>query len=206
MNKMLLNRENARQVLRLFDYCFKQGVIDAMEYDDNYTAEEFVDEVKENLFYGLLGEFGMQTDWKHWRMILYRFCRMANLPRVGAYVDAVRKLDFQFCVIPMAMRFYAMGVEEWVEFPSPTNMAIFKVTPYIHWKPMKSHMRHMKVDDFISYVQEFCFERRYVAEEARKKDAKDFHYEGFCQALWQLTRKDFTYGKIRKGIPPTKKV
>ena len=194
-----LNRQSAPQVIRLLDYCFKKGVIDAYEANDDYAVKEWLDARKADGGYGLLSEPGTPFDWRRWRFTLFRWCRLCSLARAGeGYIDMIRnRHQFLFAVIPLSMRFYLLGIEEWLAYPNSLNMAIFKQTSRIHWKPMASHLRKMKTDDYISYVQEFIYERVSMALE---DDLTPAQYDSFCTALWKYTRKYIPYGEIRDDI------
>ena len=198
MARSPLNRTTAPVVIRLFDYCFKQGVLDACAVEDDYLVKEWLDRRKQDGSYGLLSDMDTEYDWKRWRFTLFRWCRIAKMTTLGEnYIDMIRKhSNFLFCVLPISMSFYLMGVEEWLEYPNPTNTALFKQKNKIHWKPVPDHLKNITKDDFISYTQEFTYERQKLHamaaenedEETFKKDASDNAYNEFCTALWALTR------------------
>ena len=184
-----LNRSTAPLVIRLFDYCFKQGVEDACALEDDYAAKEWMDECLKNGSYGVLSEKDLPFDWRRWRFTLYRWCRIAHLPSLAdTYLNRMERFKntFAFAILPLAMRFYLMGVQEWLEYPNPANMAYFRQNGKVHWKPVVSHLRKMRTSDFVSYVQEFVYERTDGAPEG---DAWTTKYNSFCQALWRCTQK-----------------
>ena len=86
----------------------------------------------------------------------------------------------------MTMRFYLMGVEEWLEYPNPLNIELFKHTKRIHWKPVPSHMRNMTTQDILSILQEFIYERQKMSLE---NDLTECQYDSFARAMWAFTRK-----------------
>lgn len=202
-----LNRTTAPQVLNLFDYCFKQGVLDAYELGDDYTAKEWLEERKADGGYGLLTDIDAEYDWRRWRFTLYRWCRNSHMGSVGdAYIDGIRKpSNFLFCVLPISMRFYLMGIEEWLEYPNQTNIQIFKLSKKIHWKPVQPHLKTIKKEDFISYIQEFVYERQKLHQQEEERgevlrDASDTSYDGFAEAMWALTKKTVnSYGYVRNS-------
>ena len=131
MAKSPLNRTTAPQVVRLFDYCFRQGVTDASDFGDDIAVQEWLDRRLADGQYGLLSGYDEVFDWKRWRLVLYRWCRMGRLGGIGErYVDQIHryKATSAFALLPMAMRFYLMGVEEWLAYPNQNNMAQFKQT------------------------------------------------------------------------------
>ena len=184
-----LNRTTAPQVLRLFDVCFRQGVFDASDLDDNYAAQEFLERHKTDGGYGLVYDDD-NFDWRRWRFVLARWCRYHRLGSVGdVYIDSPQlwkgSKNFLFAVIPISMRFYLMGVEEWLESPTPARLAEFKLYKKIHFKPVPDYLRVMKTPDFISYIQEFVYERQRLH---LQNDISEVQYDSFSQAMWRLTK------------------
>lgn len=194
MSRSALNRTSAPNVVRLFDYSFKQGVIDAASFEDDYTAKEWMEERLEKGDYGLLPEHEVPYDWKRWRFTLYRWCREARMsPLAENYIDKIRhyQKDFLFAILPLSMRFYLMGVSEWLEYPNPVGLALFKQSPKVHWKPVPSHLKKITNNDFISQVQEFVYERQAKNYEG---DMLHSRYDAFVFGLWRCLQKYPVYG------------
>lgn len=194
MSVSLLNRTSAPSVLRLFDYCFKQGVFDAAAFEDDYTAKEWMECRLEKGDYGLLSETETPFDWKRWRFTLYRWCRDARLNSLAEnYIDKVRQYQANalFAILPLSMRFYLMGIEEWLAYPNAIGMAKFKQEPKVHWKPVASHLRKMSTNDLISLVQEFVYERQSKEYEG---DMIKSRYDTFALGLWRCLQKYPVYG------------
>ena len=193
MAKSPLNRTTAPQVVRLFDYCFRQGVFDACDYGDDIAVQEWLDARLADGQYGLLSEYDEVFFFFYWRLILYRWCRIEKLGGVGErYVDLIHryKSTSVFALLPIAMRFYLMGIQEWLEYPNQNNMAFFKQTKKIHWKPMASHLRKIRTSDYISYIQEFIFER---TQKHFEDDLSPSRYDGFATAMWRCTQKYYAF-------------
>lgn len=204
MAKGILNRSTARQALRLFDYCFKMGVLDARDVEDDYLVQEWYDRHNSDWTYGLLSAPDAVFPWQRWRHTLYRWCRNTGLRLLGeTYIDMMRSKNQSclFAIIPISMRFYLMGVEEWLAYPNRTNAEVFKMNLYIHWKPMRpATLKTIRTDDFIAYMQDWAYEFKDLPLNVQKIVCKDTFFDGFIQGIWQLTRAVTTYGKIRRGI------
>ena len=190
MNRLPLNRTTAPQVIRLFDSCFKRGVLDACAQDDDYSVKEWLDRHLSDGSYGLVYD-DYNFDFKRWRFTIERWCREDRLGSVGdTYLNSMyvrrKNRNFLFAVLPMTMRFYLLGVEEWLSYPNPLNMEIFKHTKKIHWKPMPSHMRNMTTSDYLSLLQEFIYERQ---SKKFEDDLTESQYDGFSIAMYKFTRK-----------------
>ena len=191
MTKLPLNRTTAPQVIRLFDSCFKRGVLDACAQDDDYGLKDWVEAHKSSGSYGLVYD-DENFDWKRWRFTIERWCREDRLGSVGdVYLNSIHvrresSRNFLFAVIPMTMRFYIMGVEEWLAYPNPLNTEIFKHTKKIHWKQVPKHLRNITTNDFLSILQEFIYERQRMHLEG---DLTERQYDSFSIAMYRFTRK-----------------
>jgi len=191
--KTPLNRTTAPTIIRFFDLCFKHGVIDAYEFSDNYEAKEFVQKHKEAWDFGVLGEPD-DFDWEMWRFTLYRWGRMNRFMKLAEnYIYRIIKKNYLWYILPFCMRFYLMGIEEWLEYPNPGRIEIFKSEGKVHWKQVPAHLRKITTDDFISYMQEFAYEfRRSPLSQGEDRIMVVRTMDGYIQALHDMTRK---YGR-----------
>lgn len=192
--KSPVNRSSAPLVLRLFDYCFKQGVQDAADTEDDYAVKDWLEQRKQNGDYGLLSEPDTPYDWKRWRFTLYRWCRTIRLNTLGeGYIDHIRgfQKNFSFAVLPISMRFYMMGVEEWLDYPNALNLALFWQAPKTHWKPVPPHLKKMKNSDLIYCIQDFVYER---IGKKYPGDMDESRYNDFALAMWRCMQKYPEYG------------
>lgn len=189
MPKCPMTRANGPQVIRLFDYCFRQGVFEACDFGDDMMVQEWLDARLADGGYGLLSEYGEDFDWKRWRLVLYHWCRLGRIGRIAeSYVDVIHRFrsTSMFALLPICMRFYLMGIEEWLAYPNPNNIVLFKQRNKIHWKPVPDHLRQIRTADFISYVQEFVYER---VNKHFEDDLSQSRYDGFSTAVWRCNQK-----------------
>lgn len=192
-----ITRKSAPEIIRLLDYCYKRGVVDASEVEDDLAVQDWYDETIDSGKYGLVGSPDEECDWKRWRFFLLRWCRENRLSSLGFdYIDGVRRArGFEFLIIPMAMRFYLFGVKEWLDYPNPSLIGMFKAKPKFRWSPsVPQQMKNMTKDDFISLIQEFIYELRNKPMEGMK-DVAPRAMDNFEYAMWQMTRS--TRVKIR---------
>lgn len=210
MKRKIKDRSSARQIVRLLDYCFKMGVAEACYLEDDYAVRDWYEEHILYWSFGSLIEPEIPYDWSRWRYTLFRWSRLISLRLLGeTYIDMIRKSDggFHYVLLPISMRFYLMGVAEWLVYPNRQKLEAFLQVPYIHWKPMKpSHLQTIRVDDIISYIQEFIYELEKKPEEAQKRICKVSYANSFVQYLWQYTRRLPTRAEIRKGLEATQEI
>ncbi len=184
--KTPLNRENGHRIVTFFDTCFKQGVIDAYEFGDDYGVKEFIAQHKRDFVFGILGSSD-DFDWQVFRFALYRWARASRLKALAeGYIYEIRKKDNLWCLLPFCLRFYIMGMEEWLRYPSPVGIEIFKKEMKVHWDPNEK-VRKMSTFDFISYMHEFAYDYCKLPEE--KQPVKPIVVDGYCRAIYDLTRK-----------------
>ena len=195
-----MNRTTGPQCIRLLDICFRQGVFDACELDDNVYAKEFLDTMLETGGYGLLLEPTSNYDARRWQLALYRMCRFENLRSlVEGYIDRVHmyKNTYLWALIPITMRFYLMGIQEWLEYPNPNALELFRHNRRVHWKKTTSHLKAITRQDFITLVQEFVYERQDRNFEGDLSAAK---YDGFANALWRTNQKYALFGEKAEDL------
>lgn len=195
-----LNRTSAPTILRFFDLCFKQGVIDAYEFANDYDAKVFWRKHKEAWDFGVLGEPD-DYDWEMWRFTLYRWGRLNHFTKfTETYIYKITKKNYLWYILPYCMRFYLMGIEEWLDYPAPQNIERFKKESKIHWKPMPSHLRKITKNDWISYMQEFVYTfRRSPLSEGEDRVMSWKTFDAYEQAIHDLTRGYDTEKKICFG-------
>lgn len=184
--KDILNRTSAPQIIRLYDVCFKQGVIDACEFGDDLGAKEFLDQHKADWTFGILGR-PEAFDWQMFRFTLYWWARKSRLTGFAEnYIFKIKKPNYHWCLLPYCMRFYLMGIEEWLNYPVPSRLEIFKNTGRIHWHSIDA-MKKFTNGDYITYMHDFAYAYRQQPEE--NMIASSVAMDNFCLAVYDLTRK-----------------
>ena len=188
--KSHITRKTAPEIIRLLDFCYRRGVVDAAEVEDNMAVESWLSDIHKSGRYGLVGFPEEECDWKRWRFFLLRWCRENRLSSLGFdYIDGIRKASgYEYLIIPMSMRFYLQGVKEWIEYPNETALIFFKSKPKQRWtNKVPETMKNMKKDDFISLIQEFIYELRQYPM-AEMDDFPSSVLDNFEYALWEMTR------------------
>lgn len=186
MNGDPLNRKTAPAIIRFYDVCFKRGVIDACEAGDDYAVREFVLEHKPLFSFGTISE-PAGHDWRSYRFVLYRWAREHGLTSLAEnYIMCIRKQNYLWPFLAYCLWFYIMGAEEWLEFPSQSQVEVFKTNPRIHWDPHAIN-RQMTRMDFISYMHEAAF--AYKAMDDENRLVSNSIIDGFCCAIFDLTTK-----------------
>lgn len=180
-----LNRTSGPAIIRLFDVCFKQGVIDACGAGDDYAVRDFVSRHKFKWTFGTISE-PEGVDWRSFRFILYRWCREHGITTLAEnYIIMIRKQNYLWCLLPYCMWFYLMGAEEWLAYPAASQIEIFKMNNRVHWDPNTPVKKFTRMD-YISYMHEAAF--AYKKFESEHKPVTDGLMESYCQAIFDLTK------------------
>ena len=186
MNNDPLNRKNAPAIIRFYDVCFKQGVIDACKAEDDYAVREFLLEHKPLFKFGTVRE-PEGHDWRSYRFVLYKWARDNGMTSLAEnYIMRVGKLNYIWSFLPCCLWFYIMGIEEWLEFPSASKLEAFKSNTRIHWDPGVVNRNITKMD-YIYYMNEAAF--AYKSMDVEEKLVSDSCMDGFCRAVHDLSQK-----------------
>lgn len=186
---LLLTRTTAPQAILFFDVCFKAGVVDACEEGDDLGVKEFYERRMEDWNLGPIGS-GEGYDWQMFRYWLYWLARGHRLKSLAeSYLFRIRSKNYAWCILNYCMRFYLMGIKEWLKYPNPGRIEIFKSRPRIHWDPEAPNASITRMD-IISYLH--CFEYEYRKRPEEEKDLQDVTMESFIKALYDLSRKYVT--------------
>lgn len=172
------------QIAHLFDYCFKRGAIEACDAEDDVAVTDWYEQRKKDGCYGLISDMGLDYDWRRWRFTLLRWCRMANLRSLAdGFIDELKRDgNILSAIFPVSMRFYLLGVKEWLDYPNPINMEFFKHNMRIHWKDTNDKFFN---NDYIVYIHEFTYEAQDSGIEERLVRRMD----GFAQGMWSGFKK-----------------
>lgn len=180
-----LNRTNGPAIIRLFDVCFKRGVIDACEIADDYAVRDFISTHKFKWTFGTINEPD-GVDWRAYRFILYRWSRESGMTGLAEnYIIMIRKTNYLWCLLPFCMWFYLMGAQEWLAYPASHKIEIFKMHKKVHWDP-NCPVRAFTRMDYISYMHEAAFAYRKLDEDL--KPVTDTLMESYCQAIYDVSR------------------
>ena len=173
-------------IVRMFDTCFRHGVIDACNIDDDFAVREFVTKHQNAGTFGILGD-DLDYDWQMFRFTLYRWARENHMRRLAEeYIIFVRKTDYLWPLLPYCMWFYLFGMREWLDYPSKQNMAFFLSRTKQHWSP-KAPSKSFVMQDYVSYMHEAAYDYRRVPEEMQPVSTR--LVDSFCMAIYDMCQK-----------------
>ena len=184
----LITRTVASQMLSLFDYAFKKGVLDAADMRDEYYCTEFIRKRESTVSYGTLDN-PYDMDWKEWKLTLNRWCAMGRLAHLYQnFIGRINRPGYLMVVLPITQDFYVMGIKEWLEYSNPRPLEVFRTQSKVHWKPIDGKtMSKIKNDNLVTLAQEFAYNRSHRVDELEDLITPKA-YEVFGLELWKMTR------------------
>lgn len=199
MGSYIINRRTARQTFRFFDACYRQGVLDAYNIDDEEKCKDFVNRMKSPKKFSLL-YVDYDMTWQEWRAILFRWCITERLIIFADEVlNRIKTYSGYLSVfLPIAMDFYCKGILDFVAYPNPTKIVKFKSTKRIYWKTFTK----ISAMEFVSDVQLFSFERIRIDATDEDNGLNKTNYESFCHVVWAASK---PLPQIPKGLSKKKK-
>ena len=189
MSSLILTRSTAKPAIRFLYLCFQRGVLDAFEFGNDTDAREFYEQKRSDWTFGTLmhSEF---SDWKAFRSQLYWWARECHLKTLAeTYLFRIRNKNYTWCILPYCMRFYLMGVKEWLDYPNPGGIALFKQSGKDHWNPNEK-IKTMTRMDIISYLHTFEYEFRYSG--GIDLGVSEASMSSFISVVYDLSRKYVT--------------
>ena len=134
-------------------------------------------------------------DWKMWRFSLYKICRRNGLAQFAEnYLYEVKRYNYLYSPILMSMRFYLMGIEEWLSYPNPGEIEIFRQERSIHWAKNLPGGKRITRLEIIAESQDIAYQYRRAPEEARVISTSVL--DEFCTATLDLTNKHVSKKRI----------
>lgn len=186
---------NGHDMLGFFDVMFKKGVEDAASCGDAFEVRAFHDDRTEDWRFGSLDVEGEMT-WHDYQFLVYRAARMTGYKTLAEeFISAIWKMNYNWCFLPYCMRFYLLGIGEWLAYPNPSGLAYFKTWSGVHWDPNTKMPRKFTRMDYISYMHGFAFEYRRLPEAERYVTPKVM--DNFTRAIYDVTKKYASNSRLR---------
>lgn len=175
--------------VRFMYLCFQRGVLDAYELGDDLEASEFYREKSADWTFGTLMN-PEYVDWKSFRSQLYWWAREHHMKALAeSYIFRINSKNYTWCLVLYCMRFYLMGVKEWLDYPNPARIELFKQSGTGHWNP-NVPIKGMTRTDIISYLHTFEYEFRRLGE--NDLGISQASMSSFVSALFDLSRRYVT--------------
>lgn len=131
----LIDVKIVRNVIRILDWCYRMGVRDARNAQDEGLCYEFLDKTSKAGVYGFLTD-DFTIDWIEWssRLRLQAMRISLNNP-MNEYFRLMGNFNVTYlcCLLPLTQHFYGLGVADFCNAPNGCEMAIFEDKTRVFW-------------------------------------------------------------------------
>ena len=161
-----INFYSAQLLMDLFDTCYKMGVKDAIEVDNEMQCMEFCDNMYQAQRFGRI-IYGYQYSWREWK---YRLCQMVcdldkyRIQGLKYFESMTSYSNYIAVALPIAMDFYMLGIKDYCKKPNPNDLVRFESIPFTFWGYKGN--RKLNRDDFVTVLTGFCYDRIRLDEQA----------------------------------------
>lgn len=129
-----INGRNIRRLLLLFDHYYKRGVVDAINNGDQWSSRDFVKRMRESSEYGFLNGY-QSLQWKEWLTIMKCDASIKGWNNIRQLLFGIKSSrGYLGAILPLTMGYYLKGIEDYANYPYPTNKTVFLSRPFIKWR------------------------------------------------------------------------
>lgn len=181
----LIDSKLAKGCIRLFNSCYKAGVMDAERVCDEQYCERFKEEVR------CAGVFGRVIDehymgWHEWRLnLLLIIGADVKINHISDFLMRLRiNSGYSLCVLSLAQEFYIQGLDDFNAYPVIRDFSLFEGDKLQRWTRQGIVSRTIKT--MIIDMQRFCIIRKRVedASSNKKNPLKSNYYDWFVEDIW----------------------
>lgn len=162
-------------LLQLFYLCYKQGVSDASDVNDNNLCKDFVNRMQDGHRFQIVGK-DYFIDWVEWRSIVAMWASRISMRQIAnRYFSEIRTYQHYDAVpLRICMDCYVMGVEDFTKFPERIGLEVFLFNDtFNRWRKAWEREPKRKIEHFNDEVVLLINERRRKDECLRSENHED---------------------------------
>lgn len=189
----IVTRDTILRMIGLLDWCYRLGVRQARELNDEGAAREFLDTHNEVGVYGFLSD-GLNVGVLEWQLRLQKEARLTSMfgsmyqyfLRMGRYGQ-----NYLSCFLPIAQMWHNLGVQDFLDNPQSCDYAVFDGKTRVRWT--KRGLINLKAREYVEMIQLQCFDLQrkhaeYLAEHADdykawKTALPERHWQWYIRAV-----------------------
>lgn len=183
----IVTRDTILRMIGLLDWCYRLGVRQARELNDEGAAREFLDTHDEAGVYGFLSE-GLNVGVLEWQLRLQKEARLTSMwgsmhqyfQRMGRYGQ-----NYLSCFLPVAQMWHNLGVRDFIDNPRACDWAVFDGKTRVRWT--KKGVINIKPREYVEMIQLQCFDlqRKHAAYLEEHADDYKARKVVLRERLWQ---------------------
>lgn len=167
----VVTRDTILRTISLLDWCYRLGVRQAYEENDEGAAREFLITHSEVGVYGFL-EDGLNVSALEWQLRMQQQARLDSLfGSMYRYFGRMKRYGTNYlsCLLPIAQMWHNRGVSDFTESPYACSLTEFDNKTRVWWT--KKGLRNINVREYVETIQLQCFElqrkhKAYLVEHA----------------------------------------
>lgn len=183
-----IDRAVARMLMKLFYSCYKLGVCDAHECQDEGLCRAHVEKTR------MPGVFGTIDTVYEVNSDLFWQLKLCELAAIGGFSDAFDRFrrnagkiyrNYYSVAYEVLQDAYCLGLTDYCDAPSSADISEFNHSEKhdrIRWT--RQGLKTWKMDKWVNEAQKFALQRQYIsAQSDAKVKAKDMHYTAFIRGI-----------------------
>lgn len=189
----IITKDVITKTISLLDWCYRLGVRQARELNDEGAAREFLDTHNEVGVYGFLSD-GLNVGVLEWQLRLQKEARLTSM--FGSMYQYFLRMgrfsaNYLSCFLPIAQMWHNLGVQDYIDNPHACDWAVFDSKTRVRWS--KKGLLNIKAKEYVEMVQLQCFDLQrkhaaYLTEhaddyKARKVAIKEQHWTWYIRAV-----------------------
>ena len=177
----------ARMLVKLFYACYKLGVCDAHEAQDEGLCRAHVEKTRVPGVFGTIQDEYAPNDL-FWQL---KLCELAAIGRFSDAFDRFRRnagrifRNYYSVAYEVLQDAYCLGLTDYCDASSAADISAFNHSEKhdrIRWT--RQGLKVWKMDKWVNEAQRFALQRQYIsAQSDAKVKAKDMHYTAFIRGI-----------------------
>lgn len=182
-NDTAMTRQRAILLLRLFMACYKRGVTEAHQANDEGLCREVIEQTSQTCTFGLVSA-KVKADPVYWQLRINDIADDAKLYLPwDRYCASMGRYGCNYLSVAMVLCqcFVNLGMEHYLDNPHSCDFALFSAQSRAWWT--KDGIKSADSSRIVQTAQNFCYDRIDVDASGGKGALKEFHYKMFLQKL-----------------------
>ena len=161
----IITKDVITKTISLLDWCYRLGVRQARELNDEGASREFLDTHNEVGVYGFISD-GLNVGVLEWQLRLQKEARLTSM--LGSMYQYFQRMgrfgaNYLSCFLPIAQMWHNLGVQDFIDNQHACDWAVFDGKTRV--RCTKKGLLNIKPKEYVEMVQLQCFDlqRKHVA-------------------------------------------
>lgn len=185
-----LTRARAQMLLRLFMACYRRGVFEARQVNDEGLCREIIEQTSQTCVFGLVSA-KVKPDPIYWQLRINEIAEEARLyQQWDKYCRSMGRYGANYLSVAMVLCqcFVNLGMKHYLESPKACDFTLFKEQGRVWWTV--SGIKKAHGSRIVEAAQNMCYDRIDIDAHGGKGALREFHYKMFLQKLGMAYKAD----------------